>query len=177
MFSWRCFTPSPFSLSKKKKKFFLNAKTVNSDPTKRPKGRAIVLCICRLHVGFSPRPCCALSLELVSTFGGSLGGCPGPSPTREASGNDQPDRARRERDAALPGPETAARHPAASLGRSPPPEPAGRALGPFPPPARPHQPPAGASSASLGLRPPTRPLPSPNQQTQLFMKRKQTSAT
>lgn len=66
------------------------------------------------RLGFPPHGLAHGARALVSTFGGSLRGCPGPSSTREASGNRgdettiaRPHRCGREPDAAPLGPATA----------------------------------------------------------------------
>ena len=184
MLFWDCFAPGPFGPSFRFSFFFLifkiyllllflNAETVNPHPLRGQMG-VRWCCVFADPMWVSPQSP-ALGAGDRCKPPGKFGRLSGAFFHREASGNDRPDRTRTERDAAPQGPEAATRHPAARLGRSPPPEPAGRALGPAPA--------AGASPPAtrrrfLGIARPaaaSRPLPSPNQQINTTFYEKKTN--
>lgn len=164
-----------------------NANAINPHPRKRPNGVGWFCVFVNPHVGFSP--CGFLPVvrrtepERWCQPSGKFGRLPlrflHPRSFRESPAS--PHRREQGTKCSAPGTPRARRVPtprpragAPRLGRSHRQTRAGRALGPAPAPACPHQPPAGASSASLacGRLPPP---PSPNQQINTTFYEKKTN--
>lgn len=147
-------------------------------PRERPHWCWVVLCIYHSHVHFSPRSGARSQSTGVNLRGkfGRLSLCSHPRSFREPPASPH----RRERYAAPQQPPARrVPHSSSPRRRTPPrpqplPDPRAEGSDPLRPPARPHQPPAGAPSASLACgRPP--PPPSPNQQINTTFYEKKTN--